>query len=84
MRRLGLDESESPPRQLSQFKSAANRYKFNAALRKETEDKAGGWSDAWLSQTLADFQILFREADYIDDRPQAAELKAAKSQHARW
>lgn len=40
--------------------------------------------DFALAQQLAAKQILFWEADYIDDRPQAAELKAAMSQHARW
>ena len=67
------------------------------ALKKETESKVDVWSYAWVPQTVADFQqdfalaqqlqakqMLFWEADYIDDRPQAAELKAAMSQHARW
>ena len=67
------------------------------ALKKETEGKVDVWSYAWVPQTVADFQrdfalaqqlgakqILFWEADYIDDRPQAAELKAAMSQHSRW
>ena len=66
------------------------------ALKKETEGKVDVWSYAWVPQTVADFQrdfalaqqldakqILFWEADYIDDRPQAAELKAAMSQQAR-
>jgi hypothetical protein len=55
------------------------------------------WSYGWVPQTVADFQrdfalaqqlgakqILFWEADYIDDRPQAAELKAAMFRQARW
>ena len=67
------------------------------ALKRETEGKVDVWSYAWVPQTVADFQrdfalaqqlgakqILFWEADYIDDRPQAAELKAAMSSHARW
>ena len=67
------------------------------ALKKETEGKVDVWSYAWVPQTVADFQrdlalaqqldakqILFWEADYIDDRPQTVELKAAMSQHARW
>jgi hypothetical protein len=67
------------------------------ALKQETEGKVDVWSYAWVPQTVADFQrdfalaqqlganrILFWEADYIDDRPQAAELKAVMSQHARW
>jgi hypothetical protein len=67
------------------------------ALKRETEGKVDVWSYAWVPQTVADFQrdfalteqldakqILFWEADYIDDRPQAAEIKAAMSLHARW
>jgi hypothetical protein len=67
------------------------------ALKKETEGKVEVWSYAWVPQTVADFerdfalaqqldakQILFWEADYIEDRPQAPELKTAMSQHARW
>jgi hypothetical protein len=65
------------------------------ALQKETEGRVDVWSYAWVPQTPADFQrdfalarrlgakqILFWEADYIDDRPQAAELKALMSRHA--
>ncbi len=67
------------------------------ALKKETEGKAEVWSYAWVPQAVADFerdfalaqqlgakQILFWEADYVDDRAQAAELKAAMSRRARW
>jgi uncharacterized lipoprotein YddW (UPF0748 family) len=67
------------------------------ALRKETEGRVEAWSYAWVPQTVADFQrhftlaqqlgarqLLFWEADYIDDRPQAPELKAAMRRHARW
>jgi hypothetical protein len=65
------------------------------ALKKETEGKVDVWSYAWVPQTVADFQrdfalaqelkskqILFWEADYIDDRANAAELKAAMSRQA--
>lgn len=64
-------------------------------LKKETEGKVDVWSYAWVPQNAADFdasfslaqrlgakQILFWEADYIDDRPQAAQLKALMSSHA--
>lgn len=67
------------------------------SLKEETEGKVDVWSYGWVPQTVADFkgdfalaeqlqakQILFWEADYIDDRPLAADLKAAMSQHARW
>ena len=66
------------------------------ALQKETAGRLDVWSFAWVPQSVADFQrdfalaqqlgakqILFWEADYIDDRPQAAELKAAMSRCAR-
>ncbi len=67
------------------------------ALAKETEGRVDIWSYAWVPQNAGDFQrdfalarrlgaqqILFWEADYIDDRAQAAELKTLMSQHARW
>jgi hypothetical protein len=67
------------------------------ALRKETQGKVDVWSYAWVPQAVADFQrdfalaqqlgakqILFWEADYIDDRAQAVELKRAMAGHARW
>jgi hypothetical protein len=66
------------------------------ALKKETEDKVDIWSYAWVPQNPGDFQrdfalaqrlaakqILFWEADYIDDRAQAAELKALMARHAK-
>jgi len=65
------------------------------ALKKETEGRVEVWSYAWVPQNPGDFQrdfslaqrlgtkqILFWEADYIDDRAQAAELKALMSRHA--
>jgi hypothetical protein len=65
------------------------------ALKEETEDKVDVWMYAWVPQTAADFdrdftlasnlgvkQILFWEADYIDDRANASELKAAMARRA--
>lgn len=65
------------------------------ALKKETEGKEDVWSFAWVPQNGAEFEqdfrlaqklgakeILFWEADYIDGRANAAELKALMSQHA--
>ena len=65
------------------------------ALRKETDGKVDLWCYAWVPQTVADFdrdfelarqlgakQILFWEADYIDDRPDAQRLKAAMLRRA--
>jgi hypothetical protein len=79
------------------YRDGGNAEQAYFALRKETEDKVDIWSYAWVPQNIADFQndfalaqkesareILFWEADYIDDRPQAAELKAAMSARARW
>jgi hypothetical protein len=55
------------------------------------------WTYAWVPNTVAEFegdyqlarrvgakQILFWEADYIDGRANAAELKAAMSAKAKW
>ena len=60
------------------------------ALHKETEGKLGVWTYAWVPSSVTDVestfaladkvgasQILFWESDYIDDRKNAAELKAA-------
>ena len=65
------------------------------ALKKELEGRVDVWSYAWMPQNADDFQrdftlaqrlgakqILFWEADYIDDRAQAGELKALMSRHA--
>ena len=67
------------------------------ALQQETGGKVDVWTYGWVPQTVAEFQrdfalaqqlaakqMLFWEADYIDDRPQATQLKAAMTQHARW
>jgi hypothetical protein len=67
------------------------------ALKKETGGRVDVWSYAWVPQSVGDFQrdfalaqnmsakeILFWEADYIDDRAQAAELKKAMSGKAQW
>jgi hypothetical protein len=40
--------------------------------------------DFSLAKKLGAKQILFWEADYIDDRANAAELKAAMSARAAW
>ena len=59
------------------------------ALRKETESRVEVWTYAWVPSSVADAdqtcaiadkvgakQLLFWEADYIDDRANAAELKS--------
>ena len=61
-------------------------------MRAETQGKVDLWYYAWVPQTPEEFardfdaaasvgakRMLFWEADYIDDRPQAAALKAAMS-----
>jgi uncharacterized lipoprotein YddW (UPF0748 family) len=66
------------------------------AVKKEAGD-VPLWYYAWVPQTVADFQrdytlakklgapqMLFWEADYIDDRPDAAELKKAMSAKSLW
>jgi hypothetical protein len=65
------------------------------ALEKETAGAVDLWYYAWVPQTPTEFagqftearklgaqRILFWEADYIDDRPQATALKAAMSARA--
>ncbi|MEP6662981.1 MAG: family 10 glycosylhydrolase [Verrucomicrobiota bacterium] len=65
------------------------------ALKKETEGKVDVWPYAWVPYTVAQAeqtfaladklgarQILYWEADFIDDRPNAAELKAVMSRRA--
>jgi len=67
------------------------------ALKKETGSKIDVWSYAWVPQNPADFnrdfalaqtegasQMLLWEADYIDDRANAAALKSIMSGKARW
>ena len=65
-------------------------------MRGETAGKADVWYYGWVPQTVGDFerdvaqarelgakQILLWEADYIDDRANAAELRAAMSAEAK-
>jgi uncharacterized lipoprotein YddW (UPF0748 family) len=65
------------------------------ALKGETAGKCEVWLYGWIPTTVADIdrdcgiaakvgakQILFWEADYLDDRKNAAELKAALSRRA--
>jgi hypothetical protein len=67
------------------------------ALRDETGGKVDCWTYAWVPNNVGEFdrdfslakkvgakQMLFWEADYIDARPNAAELKSAMSAKARW
>lgn len=78
------------------YRDGGNAELAYRALQKETENRAEVWYFAWVPQTPADFQrdfagaqslfakqMLFWEADYIDGRAQARELKAAMSSRAR-
>jgi uncharacterized lipoprotein YddW (UPF0748 family) len=72
------------------YRDGGTSEKAWRALTEETGGKADVWSYAWVPQDVATFerefelsgslgarQILFWEADYIDDRTNAAELKRA-------
>ena len=72
------------------YRDGGDAVKACEALKKETGGRVDVWSFAWVPQNIPDLnetwakagksdarQILFWEADYIDDRPDRAELKAA-------
>jgi hypothetical protein len=74
----------------SYFRPGGNATKALQALRSETNGKVDLWYYAWVPQTPEEFarefeaaseagakRMLFWEADYIDDRPNAAALKRA-------
>ena len=78
------------------YRDGGDASKAYKALRDETGGKVDVWYYAWVPNSVADFerdfaaarsvgakQMLFWEADYIDDRPNAAELKAAMAAKAR-
>ena len=78
------------------YRDGGNAEMAYKALREETGGKVDVWTYAWVPQTPADFendfalaqrvgakQILFWEADYIDDRANAAELKRVMSARSR-
>jgi uncharacterized lipoprotein YddW (UPF0748 family) len=72
------------------YRDGGNTERAAQELKKETEGKVDVWIYAWVPNTGAEAetsfaiadktgatQILFWEADYIDDRTNAAEIKAA-------
>lgn len=78
------------------YRDGGNAELATKALQKETENKVDVWTYAWVPNTVTDAQqtfaiaekvgakqILFWEADYIDDRANAAELQAAMSSRAK-
>jgi hypothetical protein len=77
------------------YRDGGNAELAYHALQEETEAKTDVWMYGWVPQNVAEFdgdfalakklgarQILFWEADYIDDRAEAAALKAAMSARA--
>ena len=79
------------------YRPGGNASKAFEALRAETHGQVDLWYYAWVPQTPEEFgrdlaaahdlrakRILFWEADYIDDRPNAAALKQAMSARAKW
>jgi hypothetical protein len=77
------------------YRDGGNAELAYNALRKETENKVEVWTYAWVpsnvneaNQTFATAskvssrQILFWEADYIDDRANAGDLKKALADRA--
>jgi hypothetical protein len=79
------------------YRAGGTPAKAFEALSDETRGKVDLWYYAWVPQTAAEFgreldaacslgakRMLFWEADYIDDRANAAELKRAMSARAAW
>jgi hypothetical protein len=79
------------------YRAGGNATKAFEALRAETGGKVDLWYYAWVPNTPEDFthdfnaaqglgaeRMLFWEADYIDDRPNATALKQAMSAKAKW
>jgi hypothetical protein len=77
------------------YLAGGNAESAAKALREETENKVDVWTYAWVPNTVAEAnqsfavaekvgakQILYWEADYIDDRANAVELKAAMRRRA--
>lgn len=77
------------------YRDGGNPELATRALQKETEGKVDVWTYAWVPASVADAaqtfavaekvgakEILFWEADYIDDRPNAVELKSYLSNRA--
>jgi hypothetical protein len=78
------------------YRDGGDASKAFQALRDETNNKVDIWYYGWVPQSVADFdrdfaaaknmgakQMLFWEADYIDDRGNAAELKKAMTAKAK-
>jgi uncharacterized lipoprotein YddW (UPF0748 family) len=79
------------------YRAGGNATNAYQALKNETQNKVDLWYYAWVPKTPDEFtrefaaaaglgakQMLFWEADYIDDRPNAAALKQVMSAKAKW
>ena len=79
------------------YRAGGNATTAFEAVKQEVGNRADVWYYAWVPNKPEDFtadfdaaanlkakNILFWEADYIDDRPNAAALKQAMSARARW
>jgi hypothetical protein len=79
------------------YRPGGDATKAYQALAEETHGEVELWYYAWVPQTPEEFtheadaattlgakRMLFWEADYIDDRPQATALKQAMSNRAAW
>ena len=79
------------------YRAGGNATTAFEAVKKEVGNRADVWYYAWVPNKLEDFtadfdaavnlkakNVLFWEADYIDDRSNAAALKQAMSARARW
>jgi uncharacterized lipoprotein YddW (UPF0748 family) len=90
----GLIDAATPA---GYYRTGGNATKALEALRAETNGKVDLWYYGWVPNTPEDFthdfdaaqslgakRMLFWEADYIDDRPNAAALKQAMSAKAKW
>jgi hypothetical protein len=77
------------------YRDGGNAEMATRALQKETENKVDVWTYAWMPNTVSEAeqtfalaenvgakQILYWEADYIDDRANKADLQAAMSKRA--
>jgi len=78
------------------YRDGGNSETAWRALQRETEGKVDVWTYAWVPKTAAEVdqlfavaekveakQVLFWEADYIDDRANAAELGKMLKERAR-
>jgi uncharacterized lipoprotein YddW (UPF0748 family) len=79
------------------YRAGGDATKAFEALKKETNGKVDVWYYAWVPNTPEEFErdfaaaekvgaknVLFWEADYIDDRANVGALKSVMSARARW